>query len=114
MKLKKLFYFIRPIVALDWMEQRDFTRLPPMNLVDCLAETEIPARAASEIRQLIDKKRQTREMGLGPIPAEIARYLEARYGHHEMNMAGSTRDEARQTRNRALATAFYRQEAERQ
>lgn len=113
-KLKKLFYFIRPIVALDWMEQRNFARLPPMNLVDCLDETEIPARAASEIRQLIDKKRQTREMGLGPIPAEIARYLEARYGHHEMNIVGSVRDEARQARNSALATAFYRQEAERQ
>lgn len=113
-KLKKLFYLIRPIVALDWMEQRDFARLPPMNMVDCLAETEIPAQTASEIRQLIDKKRMTRELGTGSIPTEIARYLEARYGHHEMNLAGSVRDEARQARRRALATDFYRREAESQ
>ncbi|MBZ9861222.1 MULTISPECIES: DNA polymerase beta superfamily protein [unclassified Mesorhizobium] len=111
-KLKKLFYLIRPIVALDWMEQRDFVRLPPMNMVDCLAETEIPAKATSEIRRLIEKKRVTRELGTGSIPTEIARYLEARYGHHEMNLAGSVRDEARQARNRALATDFYRREAE--
>ncbi|TGR12815.1 nucleotidyltransferase, partial [Mesorhizobium sp. M8A.F.Ca.ET.202.01.1.1] len=91
-----LFYLIRPIVALDWMEQRDFARLPPMNMVDCLAETAVPAQAASEIRRLIEKKRETRELGTGPIPAAIARYLEARYGHHEMNLAGSVRDEARQ------------------
>ncbi|TPN83739.1 nucleotidyltransferase [Mesorhizobium sp. CU2] len=113
-KLKKLFYLIRPIVALDWMEQRHFVGLPPMNMVDCLAETEVPAQAASEIHRLIEKKRETREMGTGPIPAEIARYLEARYGHHEMNLAGSIRDETRQARNRALATDFYRREAERQ
>jgi len=113
-KLKKLFYLIRPIVALDWMEQRDFARLPPMNMVDCLGETNIPAEAADEIRRLIDKKHETREMGTGLIPAAIAHYLEARYGHHEMNLAGSVRDEVRQARNRALATEFYRREAERQ
>ncbi|CDX41987.1 conserved hypothetical protein [Mesorhizobium sp. ORS 3359] len=113
-KLKKLFYLIRPIVALDWMEQRDFATLPPMNMVDCLAETEIPAQAAGEIRKLIEKKRETRELGTGPIPAAIARYLEARYGHHEMNLSGPVRDVARQVRNRALANDFYRREAESQ
>ncbi|TPJ34005.1 nucleotidyltransferase domain-containing protein [Mesorhizobium sp. B2-8-3] len=113
-KLKKLFYLIRPIVALDWMEQRSFASLPPMNMVDCLNQTEIPTWASSEIRRLIEKKRETRELGTGPIPVEIARYLEARYGHHEMNLAGSARDEARQVHNRALATDFYRREAESQ
>ncbi|WP_292550423.1 nucleotidyltransferase domain-containing protein [Mesorhizobium sp.] len=113
-KLKKLFYFIRPVVALDWMEQRSFASLPPMSMLDCLAETVIPTRAGEEILRLIDRKRETRELGTGPIPVEIARYLEARYGHHEMNLAGSVRDEARQAYNRALATAFYRREAERQ
>ena len=113
-KLKRLFYLIRPIVALDWMEQRGFASLPPMNMIDCLAETELPVEAAGEIDRLVDKKRQTREMGSGPIPKEIARYLEARYGHHEMNLAGLVRDEERQIRNRSLATAFYRREAESQ
>ena len=72
----------------------------------------MPVEAANEIRRLIDKKSHTREMGSGFIPAAIARYLEARYGHHEMNLAGAVRDESRQARNRALATEFYRREAE--
>lgn len=33
-KVKKLFYLIRPLVALDWMEQHGFSSLPPMNLVE--------------------------------------------------------------------------------
>ncbi|WP_287330708.1 nucleotidyltransferase domain-containing protein [Mesorhizobium sp.] len=111
-KVKKLFYLIRPLVALDWMEQHGFTSLPPMNLVECLDQTMIPADAAAEIRRLIDKKSHTRELGSGLIPTAIAYYLEARYGHHEMNGASAVRDEARQSRNRALATDFYRREAE--
>ncbi|MEQ1943584.1 nucleotidyltransferase domain-containing protein [Mesorhizobium sp. VNQ89] len=113
-KLKKLFYLIRPIVALDWMEQRGFVALPPMNILDCLAQTELPRQTSEAIRQLIDIKSRTREMGIGPIPTEIARWLEARYAHHEMNSAESVRDEERHARNRALATAFYRREAESQ
>ena len=111
-KLKKLFYLIRPLVALDWMEQHGFASLPPMTLVQCLDQIELLLQARHEIRRLIDKKSQIRELGFGLIPAEIARYLEARYGHHEMNLAGTVRDEARQARNRALATEFYRREAE--
>ncbi|RUV31461.1 nucleotidyltransferase [Mesorhizobium sp. M7A.F.Ca.MR.148.00.0.0] len=111
-KLKKLFYLIRPLVALDWMEQHGFASLPPMNLGECLDQTEIPARACDEIRSLIERKSQTREMGSGLTPTAIARYLEARYGHYEMNLAGTVRDEGRQAHNRALATDFYRREAE--
>ncbi|QND57491.1 nucleotidyltransferase domain-containing protein [Mesorhizobium huakuii] len=111
-KLKKLFYLIRPLVALDWMEQRGFAGLPPMNLGECLDQTDVPVPAAEEIRGLIERKSQTREMGSGLIPTAIARYLEARYGHHAMNLAATVRDDARQARKHALATAFYRQEAE--
>jgi predicted nucleotidyltransferase len=111
-KLKKLFYLIRPLVALDWMEQHGFAALPPMNLVECLAGIEMPAGARDEIRHLIEQKSRTRELGFGLIPADIAAYLEARYGHHEMNLADLVRDEDRQSRNRQLATAFYRREAE--
>jgi predicted nucleotidyltransferase len=111
-KLKKLFYLIRPLVALDWMEQRGFTKLPPMSLPECLSQMEIPADAGLGIRDLIDRKSQTRQMGTGPIPGAIASYLEARYGHHEMNMPPVANDIARRARDRALAEAFYREEVE--
>ena len=111
-KLKKLFYLIRPLVALDWMEQRGFAKLPPMSLPDCLSQIDVPADAADAIGDMIDLKSRTREMGNGPIPAAIARYLEARYGHHEMNMPAVAKDEARRSRDRAVAEAFYRREVE--
>ena len=110
-KLKKAFYFIRPIVALDWMEQRGFASLPPMHLPLCLEQTDVPAAAAREIRRLIDRKSRTRELGTGPLPAPIASYLESRYGHHEMNMPKSTKDDARCLADRALAESFYREVA---
>lgn len=107
-KLKKLFYLIRPIVALDWMEQRGFTELPPMSLPECLAGADIPPAAADEICALIERKAVTREMGTGTIPPAIASYLEARYGHHEMNPAAGI-DMAPSAERRELAETFYRE-----
>jgi predicted nucleotidyltransferase len=44
-KLKRLFYLIRPLIALDWMEQRQFGELPPMNMLECLEQTDIESAA---------------------------------------------------------------------
>ena len=111
-KLKKLFYLIRPIVALDWMAERGFADLPPMSLPECLAGASLPADAAAEINGLIERKAVTREMGVGPIPRAVARYLEGRYGHHEMNPAASLRDKDETGRRRQLAENFYRRTVE--
>lgn len=110
--LKKLFYLIRPIVALDWMEQRHFATLPPMALPDCLAETKLPSAAARAILNLIDRKAETREMGTGPIPAPIADYLEQRYAHHEKSIPDIRNDAADLASRHRLAEDFYRQTIE--
>lgn len=107
-KLKKLFYLIRPIVALDWMAERDFKGLPPMSLPECLAGARIPPDATAEIQMMIERKAVTREMGTGPVPTAIARYLESRYGHHEMNTPATKRDEAEVAHRHSLAGSFYR------
>jgi len=111
--LKKLFYLIRPIVALDWMEQRHFAALPPMALPDCLFETELPIATTQAIRDLIDRKAKTREMGTGPIPATIASYVERRYAHHEKNIPDMRNDGADLALRHQLAEDFYRQTIER-
>lgn len=111
-KLKKLFYLIRPIVALDWMAERRFTALPPMSLPECMDGTDLPGDARAAIEDLIAQKAVTREMGTGPVPAPIARYLEARYGHHEMNTPKVIYDEADRALRRTLAEAFYREAVE--
>ncbi|QND51113.1 nucleotidyltransferase [Phyllobacterium sp. 628] len=113
-KLKKLFYLIRPIVALDWMEQHEFQNLPPMNLLECLSGLRLDDGAKRDILQLIDKKKETREMGEGNVPAALKFYLESRYGHHEMNLPPLDDKAAERVSGRfERAQAFYRQEVER-
>lgn len=111
-KLKKLFYLVRPIVALDWMEQRAFGRLPQMSLTANLEQTDMPQDARLAIHHLIEAKSRTRELGTGPIPLPIANYLEARYSHHDANMTTSMFDAGQAVHARALAEAFYRGEVE--
>jgi len=107
-RLKKLFYLIRPIVALDWMAERNFAELPPMSLPECMTGTNLPSEVVAEIRDLIERKAVTHEMGVGPIPPPIARYVELRYGYHEMNPAQSKRDREDSARRRHMADSFYR------
>jgi predicted nucleotidyltransferase len=112
-KLKRVFYLLRPLIALDWMEQRQFGSLPPMNMMECLAETEIATDARDEIHLLVKAKAKTREMGAGKIPAAIARNAQTRYACHEANIPAEGRNETRRRDDRALAEGFYRDEVER-
>ncbi len=110
-KLKKLFYLIRPIVALDWMAQHDFQRLPPMNIIECLSDLKIDEKAKLDILDLIEKKKLTREMGLGSVPAALKLYLESRYGFHELNMPRLEEKVTRKNSTRfAVAQEFYTNE----
>ena len=111
-KLKKLFYLIRPLVALDWMERGGFVSLPPMSLPECMSDIVMPDEARKSINALIERKKQTREIGVGSVPPAIASYLEARYGHHEMTVPKHSHDPASDAARRAAAEQFYRETVE--
>lgn len=80
--IKKAFYAIRPLVALEWMAERDFRTLPPMNMPDCLAGTAIAGDVRDAIWYLVEQKSRTRELGTGRLPAPLARFI--RDGMHAM------------------------------
>ena len=109
--LKKLFYAIRPIVALEWMEQRNFDDLPPMNLPESLAQSNLPPDVESEIHQMIAEKALTREMGMGRAPRRIASYLVDRFEHFSSSMPAPQKSLERTSQDRALAEEFYGHEA---
>lgn len=68
-KLKKYFYAVRPALALRWLRMNP-DQIPPMRLDALLAGTEPPTEAAQVLAELVARKAETREMGLGPrIPA---------------------------------------------
>jgi predicted nucleotidyltransferase len=109
--LKKLFYVIRPIIALEWMEQRSFNELPPMSLPECLSQSEIPHDVAAGIQHMIAEKSLTREMGTGRAPQRIAAYLTDRFQHFEREIPVSQLSVETRARHRTLADDFYSQEA---
>lgn len=111
-KIKKLFYLIRPIVAVEWMRQRDFRALPPMNLPQILEAVDIPSDVRREIESLMVRKASTRELGEGAVPATLGRYLKDRF-EHGLGSGAAGRGLSAEPGRRDLAERFYRAEIER-
>jgi uncharacterized protein len=62
-KLKKYFYCIRPLLSLQYVIAH--RRLPPMNIAELLAASELPVHVRNEIGQLLLAKHDTPELGRG-------------------------------------------------
>lgn len=77
MPRKKLFYALRPSVALSWLRDRPDAAVPPMQLQALLAQVPVPDDVRAEIEALVAAKAVTRELGLAPVPAPVAAYLDA-------------------------------------
>ncbi|MDJ0615145.1 MAG: nucleotidyltransferase domain-containing protein [Rhizobiaceae bacterium] len=106
-KLKKLFYILRPLVALQWMEQHGFAKLPPMDFNKGLAEIELDAEVRELIGELLAMKAKTREIGTGEVPKVILDYVSLRFSYFNENVPATSYD-AQSKRNRtAIAQAFY-------
>jgi predicted nucleotidyltransferase len=73
-RLKRVFYAVRPAVTLRWLDQHD--GVPPMNLDELLAEADVPDDVRAEIDGLRVLKSRTRELGDAPVPRAIAAWVE--------------------------------------
>lgn len=109
-KLKKLLYAIRPAVALAWMNERNFSKLPPMNMLECLESAPVPAEQRQTILDLIEVKKATREMGEGPVPGPIRELLVAARHRYEQLGAGFARDAMADAQAQRRADAFFQTE----
>jgi len=110
--LKKLLYGVRPAVALEWMRQRNYASLPPMNLLEVLDQTDVPGDARAAILELVETKKITREMGEGMPPPPLFDFMarvDARYRDAAPGDYGSVSRQAEE-----IAAAYYRDEVERQ
>ncbi|QPH54349.1 nucleotidyltransferase domain-containing protein [Pontivivens ytuae] len=72
-KLKKLFYALRPALALTWLEQR--TDPPPMQIGALMSGLELPQGLQDETDALIARKARTRELGTAPAPQTIVAFV---------------------------------------
>lgn len=79
MRLKDLFYALRPACALAWM-QRHATP-PPMCLPTLMAGLSLPAAVTEALEHLITQKQFGQEADAGPVPAALAAFIDAALAH---------------------------------
>ena len=111
-ELKKLFYALRPAVALRWLRLHPGAAVAPMHFPTLIAESELPADVATIVHDLLARKAVTRELGSAPLPAPIAALIDTEFSearerwptallHPEPAMVAAANDLLRRWVNRA-------------
>jgi len=109
-KLKKLFYVLRPAIALRWLRQRPSANIAPMNFPTLCAQADLPPTVDAEIAALIERKATTRELGSGVVPPSLRALIENEIAAAETAFAETIAASPRQI---ALADAFFRRAIDR-
>ena len=78
-ELKKMFYALRPAVALRWLRLHPGEAVAPMHFPTLLAGSDLPAEVVAIIDDLLARKAVTRELGSGPLPAPIGALIDAEF-----------------------------------
>ena len=102
--LKKLFYSLRPALAVRWLEQHPRAAFPPMTLGDLAEQTDLAADQRRAIGDLVALKAVTREMGAGTVPGVLAELVSVEL--RERAWLDDRRTDVVATR--ALAADFFR------
>ncbi|MEA3033482.1 MAG: uncharacterized protein QOH86_1498 [Sphingomonadales bacterium] len=78
-RLKKLFYALRPAAALRWLRLHPSAAIAPMHFPTLMAQCEPPAELAALVEALIARKAETRELGEAPLPEPIVRFVDEEF-----------------------------------
>lgn len=82
--LKKVFYALRPAVALRWLRLNPGKAVAPMHLPTLMAECDPPADLSAMVEDLRRLKAASREMGKGEIPSVLRDFIEQEFGAVEI------------------------------
>ncbi len=104
--LKKLFYLIRPVAVLRWMELRSFDALPPMHLPTVLSSLPLSPGLRDALDELLARKAATRELGEG-VPPDVIRDFILDGSALSDVVAHRPRPTAGDEDRRAVADAFF-------
>ncbi|OQW48310.1 MAG: nucleotidyltransferase [Proteobacteria bacterium SG_bin6] len=77
--LKRLFYVLRPAIALRWMRLHAAASRPPMHFPTLMAECAPPANLVGLVDKLLAAKAITKELGSGPLPPLIRDFVAAEF-----------------------------------
>jgi uncharacterized protein len=81
--LKKIFYVLRPALALRWLRCHPGEPLAPMHFPTLCEGADLTAGLRDDIAELLAKKAVTRELGTGPVPASIHETILTELGRAE-------------------------------
>jgi hypothetical protein len=87
-RLKKLFYMLRPLVARSWLESHPARTVAPMHFPTLVEEAPLSCALRQEIAELQTLKAETREMGDGATPVLIRAFIEAEFAREPRGEAG--------------------------
>ena len=76
-RLKKLFYALRPAMALRWLRLHPEKAMPPLSFVDTMQAADMPVAISNMISGLIAEKAISREMADGQAPSELSDFIDA-------------------------------------
>jgi uncharacterized protein len=74
--LKKLFYVLRPIAAMAWLDNHPDEVVAPMALQPLLDGIELSVECRAEIAELLARKLVTVELGSGVVPSAIGALID--------------------------------------
>ena len=77
--LKKMFYALRPAVALRWLRLHPGEAVAPMHFQTLVASSDLPAEVTAIVDDLLVRKSVTRELGSGPLPPPIGALIDAEF-----------------------------------
>jgi hypothetical protein len=105
LRLKKLFYVLRPLVARLWLERHPGMAVAPMHFPTLCAQTDLARDIAGAITDLIATKALTREMGTGEPPPVVLDFIAREISRAPQTLPGA-RLSAEQ--GKEAADAFFR------
>jgi uncharacterized protein len=105
--LKKLFYSLRPAIALRWLRRHPESAIAPMSLHDLVAQSELPSDLSAAIDSLVSLKAVTREMGTSQVPHAVRSFILGELG--DGDWITTTRVATGTADAQGVAAAFFRQ-----
>jgi uncharacterized protein len=78
-EMKKMFYALRPALALRWLRLHSGEAVAPMHFPTLVRQSEVPAEATLVIDELLARKAVTRELGTGSLPAPIRSLIDLEF-----------------------------------
>jgi len=78
-KLKKIFYALRPAAALRWLRLHPGQAIAPMHFPTLMAECDPPADVLDITNELIARKAVTRELGSTSLPQPVEAFIDSEF-----------------------------------